>query len=165
MNKNIYETYVNIKDSDNANELVDCAHNYQLCKGGYMDHLATKLNLKTLWKKIFPDDKPLHEKKNDLDRKKVNIWLDEVKPVVNNERCIQTNKFELGKMNLTKYLFITFIVILIWMYVLASFIAGFHAWNEHPDDLITHKIIKTYFAVIASPLYLLYIFLRIMFFK
>ena len=62
MNKNIYETYVNIKDSDNANELVDCAQNYQLCKGGYIDHLATKLNLKTLWKKIFPDDKPLPEK-------------------------------------------------------------------------------------------------------
>lgn len=173
MINNIYETFDNFEERNKAG-LIDCAHNNQLCNGGYNENIVRRFNLKHAWNKFFPD-KPKSKKnnseseKNKLDKEKVNIWLNDVEPIINNEKCVNSGtsgdlKYNIGN-NYAKYAFVTGFVILVWLYVLASFIAGFYAWNEFPDDLLVHKIVKTYFAVIASPLYLLYIFIRISFFK
>ena len=177
MVNNIYETFYNFEERNKAG-LVDCAHNNQLCNGRYSEDKHSRFNLKRIWKKVFSNKKKNNDtsemnndtsEMNNLDKKKVNIWLNDVEPITNNEKCVNSEtpgnfNYNIGN-KYAKYAFVTGFVILLWLYVLASFIAGFYAWNEFPDDLLVHKIVKTYFAVIASPLYLLYIFIRISFFK
>ena len=173
MVNNIYETFDNFEER-NKTGLIDCGQNNKLCDGGYNEDNLTRLNFKHVWNKFFPDKSESKKnksesEKNKLDKEKVNIWLNDVEPITNNEKCINSEtrgnfNYNVGN-KYAKYAFVTGFVILLWLYMLASFIAGFYAWNEFPDDLLVHKIVKTYFAVIASPLYLLYIFIRISFFK
>ena len=44
-------------------------------------------------------------------------------------------------------------------------LAGYYAWNEFPEDYVLNKVIKTYMAVIFSPMYLLYVFIKVTVFK
>ena len=56
------------------------------------------------------------------------------------------------------------LVILI-IYVSMGILAGYYAWNEFPEDYVLNKVIKTYMAVIFSPMYLLYVFIKVTVFK
>ena len=63
--------------------------------------------------------------------------------------------------------FIIIIIVSIVAIVLlsSSFIAGYYSWNEFPNDSILIKSIKTYIAVLFSPIYLAYVFLKVTFFR
>ena len=66
----------------------------------------------------------------------------------------------------TKYFIIILIVGIICLFLLSSsFIAGYYSWNEFPNDSVLVKSIKTYIAVLFSPFYLAYIFLKLSFFR
>jgi len=71
------------------------------------------------------------------------------------------------KPNISVRKFAIYIVvgILVFFLLFAGIIAGYHAWNEFPNDSNISKIIKTYVAVIFAPVYLLYVFLKVQFFK
>ena len=67
--------------------------------------------------------------------------------------------------SVTKFTLYIAIAILVFILLLAGTIAGYHAWNEFPGDSNLTKVIKTYVAVIFSPFYLFYVFLKVQFFK
>ena len=63
-----------------------------------------------------------------------------------------------------------FIILLIVSVILlllssSSFIAGYYSWNEFPNDSVITKSIKTYIAVLFSPFYLFYVFLKLSLFR
>ena len=64
-----------------------------------------------------------------------------------------------------KFAIYIIIGILVFFLLLTGIIAGYHAWNEFPNDTNLIKVIKTYIAVIFAPFYLLYVFLKVQFFK
>ena len=66
----------------------------------------------------------------------------------------------------TKY-FIIIIVVSIFalLFLSSSFIAGYYSWNEFPNDSYLTKAIKTYIAVLFSPFYLAYVFLKLSLFR
>ena len=55
--------------------------------------------------------------------------------------------------------------IVVFFLLLTGMIAGYHSWNEFPNDTTLIKVIKTYIAVIFAPFYLFYVFLKVQFFK
>ena len=65
-----------------------------------------------------------------------------------------------------KKILITFVVIgLLIMVISMGFISGFYAWFSFPDDPSWVKIIRTYVAVLFSPFYIFYIFIKTTVFK
>ena len=64
-----------------------------------------------------------------------------------------------------KFALYIFIGIIIFILLLAGIIAGYHAWNEFPNDSNMTKVIKSYIAVMFAPFYLFYVFLKVQFFK
>ena len=66
----------------------------------------------------------------------------------------------------TKYFIIIIIVsVFLLLYLSSSFIAGYYSWNEFPNDSYLTKAIKTYIAVLFSPFYLAYVFLKLSLFR
>tara|TARA_B100001093_G_C26011432_1_gene669914 strand:- start:28 stop:330 length:303 start_codon:yes stop_codon:yes gene_type:complete len=66
----------------------------------------------------------------------------------------------------TKYFIIIIVVsILALLFLSSSFIAGYYSWNEFPNDSYITKSIKTYIAVLFSPFYLAYVFLKLSLFR
>lgn len=57
------------------------------------------------------------------------------------------------------------LVLAIIFYISASAISGYHAWNEFPGDPTWIRMIRLYIAIIFSPIYLFYIFVKITVFK
>lgn len=58
------------------------------------------------------------------------------------------------------------ILILISVFwISASVISGYHAWSEFPNDPVWVKSIRLYVAIVFSPIYLFYIFLKTTVFK
>jgi hypothetical protein len=55
--------------------------------------------------------------------------------------------------------------VIVFFLLLTSVIAGYHAWNEFPNDKTLIKVIKSYVAVLFSPFYLFYVFLKVQLFK
>ena len=56
-------------------------------------------------------------------------------------------------------------VVVIVIYASMGVLAGYYSWNEFPEDYILNKVIKTYMAVIFSPIYMVYVFLKVTIFK
>jgi hypothetical protein len=85
----------------------------------------------------------------------------------NNVTYDRKNDYPVLKPDISARKFAMYLVIgiLIFFLLFAGVIAGYHAWNEFPNDSNISKIIKTYVAVIFSPIYLLYVFLKVQFFK
>tara|TARA_B100000941_G_C28445878_1_gene522281 strand:- start:770 stop:1105 length:336 start_codon:yes stop_codon:yes gene_type:complete len=61
--------------------------------------------------------------------------------------------------------FIFMIVVIIVIYASMGVLAGYYSWNEFPEDYILNKVIKTYMAVIFSPIYMVYVFLKVTIFN
>ena len=64
-----------------------------------------------------------------------------------------------------KVIIILIISIFAFAYLSMAFIAGYYSWNEFPNDSSIIKIIKTYIAILFSPIYLFYVFLKISLFR
>ena len=53
--------------------------------------------------------------------------------------------------------------VLIWLSM--SIVSGIHSWKEFPANSLWIKLMRTFIAVVFSPIYLFYIFLRLIIFK
>ena len=66
----------------------------------------------------------------------------------------------------TKYFIIIIIVsVFLLLYLSSSFIAGYYSWNEFPNDTNLVKLVRLWIAVVFSPLYIFYIFIKTTVFK
>lgn len=71
----------------------------------------------------------------------------------------------LTKEKVTKFVMISFSVIFIAIILFMFSFSGYIAWNSFTNDPVWLKISKTYLAVLFSPVFLFYIFLRSIVFK
>ena len=53
--------------------------------------------------------------------------------------------------------------VLIWLSM--SIVSGIHSWTEFPANSFWIKLMRTFIAVVFAPIYLFYIFLRLIIFK
>ena len=54
-------------------------------------------------------------------------------------------------------------LVLFWL--ISAMIAGKYAWNEFPNDSNLIKLVRLWIAVVFSPLYIFYIFIKTTVFK
>ena len=114
----------------------------------------------------------LHPEKDDIDKYSNDYYgferqYDRRIDTINN---LEKNDDEYGlkrkkPKNIAKIFWTVVIVIGILIYASMSIIAGYIAWKEYPDDNLFNKSIKTYLAVIFSPCYLMYVFIKMTLFK
>ena len=76
---------------------------------------------------------------------------------VDEDSCILPS-FDFSLKKIIHYLIV---LIILFLWVSMTIVAGYYAWNEFPNDIWGKKFIKTYLAVMFAPLYLFYIFCKI----
>uniref|UniRef100_A0A6C0JID9 Uncharacterized protein n=1 Tax=viral metagenome TaxID=1070528 RepID=A0A6C0JID9_9ZZZZ len=69
------------------------------------------------------------------------------------------------KMPTAKVFFISVASLIAIFWLVASCISGYYAWTEFPGDPTWVKFIRLYVAVLFSPIYLFYIFMKTTVFK
>lgn len=70
-----------------------------------------------------------------------------------------------AKFDWKKTLLIIFAVSIICFFLLSATVSGYYAWNEVPDEKIWTKLIRLWIAVVYSPIYIFYIFVKTTVFK
>ena len=95
-------------------------------------------------------------------------YTDSEKRELQNFNSINVDNSLFGRLkNMTKKrLIMTLLVggsLLMWLSM--SIVSGIHSWKEFPANALWIKIIRTTIAIIFSPIYLFYIFLRLIIFK
>lgn len=91
--------------------------------------------------------------------------LQELENIENDKINYGFSNQETQKKNKSKIFWILLISIILIFYLSMSGMSGYIAWNEFPEDNNFNKLVKTYVAVLFSPFYLLYIFIKMTFFK
>jgi len=76
-----------------------------------------------------------------------------------------SNKNREKQLNIKSILIWTLIIVTVCIIISSVCISGYIAWNEFEYNPVWAKLIKTYLAVLFSPVYLSYIFLRSLVFK
>jgi hypothetical protein len=64
-----------------------------------------------------------------------------------------------------KVIYMILIGTLVLFWLVSAMIAGRYAWNEFPNDTNLVKLVRLWIAVVFSPLYIFYIFIKTTVFK
>lgn len=64
-----------------------------------------------------------------------------------------------------KIVYMILIGTLVLFWLISAMIAGKYAWNEFPNDTNLIKLVRLWIAVVFSPLYIFYIFIKTTVFK
>lgn len=64
-----------------------------------------------------------------------------------------------------KVIYMVLIGTLVLFWLVSAMIAGKYAWNEFPNDSNLIKLVRLWIAVVFSPLYIFYIFIKTTVFK
>lgn len=64
-----------------------------------------------------------------------------------------------------KIVYMILIGTLVLFWLISAMIAGKYAWNEFPNDSNLIKLVRLWIAVVFSPLYIFYIFIKTTVFK
>ena len=64
-----------------------------------------------------------------------------------------------------KVIYMILIGTLVLFWLVSAMIAGKYAWNEFPNDSNLIKLVRLWIAVVFSPLYIFYIFIKTTVFK
>ena len=64
-----------------------------------------------------------------------------------------------------KIVYMILIGTLVLFWLISAMIAGRYAWNEFPNDSNLIKLVRLWIAVVFSPLYIFYIFIKTTVFK
>ena len=70
-----------------------------------------------------------------------------------------------AKFDWKRTLLIIFAVSIICFFLLSASVSGYYAWNEVPNEKIWTKLIRLWIAVVYSPIYIFYIFVKTTVFK
>ena len=108
-------------------------------------------------------------KKNKVDQFGFTQWYsDEEKRDLLGIKTMSIDTSFIGRLkNITKKQLLMGIIIggCIFIWLSMSIVSGIHSWKEFPANALWIKLMRTFIAVVFSPIYLFYIFLRIIVFK
>ena len=83
----------------------------------------------------------------------------------NYDRTLDYGRSNQVKFSWQKTLLIIFSVSIICFFLLSATVSGYYAWNEIPDEKIWTKLVRLWIAVVYSPVYIFYIFVKTTVFK